>query len=217
MHLFSICVLVAVIVIPTVAFFVQSKRSQVRHTFDESTGTVDAVTGAAVFRHTTTGALYAKVPASRWLRGMLLDVVIFLASWGVTSWAVISMAPQITADTWALTAVIVTLWFSCSAMSGMIRGTVGSIGDQVAGFHLARRTDGTRPGPWAGALRAIIWAAAPVYVLLLIASFFDPTHGYGEFSLPPIRYTTVDLRSGVSTGKPPVDKSSDSERPNPEL
>ncbi len=174
-----------------------------------ATGLVDVVTGRPVRRHPDTGVRYVRKAGWPHFWGRTLDALVVMVVAGVLMGAVHAanqdfalgtLGSAMSASTGVYVAVMAAVWFVVVVAYGMVWGSVGSLGDVVAGMRSVRISDGRRSGAWRGGGRAFWWSFAPFYLLVAIAAAFE---GSGDDTFDS-RYTAVDLRSGLARGHDPV-------------
>ncbi|MFI6229696.1 RDD family protein [Micromonospora echinospora] len=177
-----------------------------------ATGLVDVVTGRAVRRHPDTGVRYVRKAGWPHFCGRALDALVVMVVAGVLMGAVHAanqdfalgtLGSAMSASTGVYVAVMAAVWFAVVVAYGMVWGSVGSLGDVVAGMRSVRISDGRRSGAWRGGWRAFWWSFAPFYLLVAIAAAFE---GSGDDTFDS-KYTAVDLRSGLAQGRDPVPES----------
>ncbi|MGX9899055.1 hypothetical protein ACW0JT_02715 [Arthrobacter sp. SA17] len=174
-----------------------------------STGLVDAVTGGRVLAYAKTGDYYVRKAGWPHFWGRALDGLVVLLAAGilmavlnslVQSLALGSLSLALLSSNGLFVAALAAIWFLVLFAYGMIMGTVGSLGDASAGMRSVRIADGTTSGAWLGGWRAVCWSFAPLYFLLAFASALSG--GGGETF--DARFTSIDVRSGLAQGTPPV-------------
>ena len=94
------------------------------------------------------------------------------------------------------------LWCAVLFAYGALCGTSGGLGDRLCGIRAVRIDDGSRPGPWRGGLRAVLWSFVLAVVLIALLSLFSdgPNGSSGDF--PGSSYRVIDVRAGRS--RPPA-------------
>jgi hypothetical protein len=90
------------------------------------------------------------------------------------------------------------LWCGLIFAYGALCGTTGGLGDRVSGIRAVRIDDGSRPGPWRGGLRAVLWSFIPAVVLIALLSLFDGVLAGSGSDFAGFSYRVVDVRTGRS-------------------
>ncbi|MEU4565248.1 hypothetical protein [Micromonospora sp. NPDC023956] len=189
-----------------------------RSTPPTTTGLVDTDNGRPVRRHPDTGAHYVRKAGWPHFWGRTLDALVVMVVAGVLmgtvhtanqDFALGRLGTAMSASTGVYVAVMAAVWFVVVVAYGMVWGSVGSLGDAVAGMRSVRIANGKRSGAWRGGWRAFWWSFAPFYLLVSIAAALEGSGG-DTFDSP---YTAVDLRSGLARGRAPVPDPTAAPRP----
>lgn len=170
---------------------------------------LDAVSGRPVRQFSNGSGHFVEVGGARHFWGRGLDGVVCLAVFGVLA-SLAFLVRGAMRNSLALMelgyndvffyVLLGVLWFLGLYGYGMVWGSAGSLGDHAAGMRSLKLADGSPAGAWRGGWRAIAWSFFPVFAVMAIMSALGGDGGDSFDS----SYRTVDLRSGIAQGIPPL-------------